>query len=131
MTNKTQVKLSSAEISRLLDQLNQSGGFSMSVLTGNQGFPIASSSTNGQDPDRQAAVIAKVQNTLQQVSAHIGMGQTDELCIFDTDGHKMVSRNFAVKNHELILAVQIPDRKKTHRGLMNKLIRHIQKNWMI
>lgn len=127
----THTKFSSSDIAEKLNELNHIGGFSIAVLTDMQGFPIASATPEDKDPDRQAAVVAKVHKTIQQVGAHLGMGETDEISLFDQDGQRLVSRTFQVKNHELILAVQIPERKKRYRGLMNRIIKQIQAHWML
>jgi len=131
LIQKGNKKLSSAEIANLLNQLNEEGGFSMSVLTDMQGFPLASSNSESIDPERQAAVMAKVQKTLQQVSSHMGMGTPDEVIVSDIDGNRLVSRTFSIKDFELILSIQIPNRKQAYRGLMNKLIKNIQMSWML
>jgi len=129
--NNSYTKTGSAEITGILADMNEKGSFAISVLTDLQGFPIAYATTEGYDPERQAAVVAMVQKTAIQVKNHLGMGQTDEVCLFDEEGCRLVSRAFRVKDYELILALQIPDKHRSYRSLMNHSIKSIQRIWKL
>ncbi|NTV45203.1 MAG: hypothetical protein HGB11_01465 [Chlorobiales bacterium] len=131
MVEKNTTESGSAEITKCLADMNGKGGFPISVITDLQGFTIASSSANGHDPERQSAVVAMVQKTAIQVRTHLGMGLTDEISLFDQDGHRLVCRPFSARGHELILAVQVPDRNQAYRGLTNQVIKVIQKIWKL
>ncbi len=107
----------------VLSEMNELGGFSLSVLTDLQGFPIASAASAGQAPDAQAAVVALVQKTAAQVRDRLGMAAADEVTLFDSAGRRLVCRPFSVGDYGLILAVMIPDRRKRYRLLTNRAIR--------
>src|SRR5574340_952412 len=101
-------KSGSAELSRLLADMNERGGFPVSVLTDRNGFTIAAAAVPGQDPDMQAAAVALVQKTFVQVRDQLSMAQTDEISVFDATGKRLVCRPFQAGNHDMILAVVVP-----------------------
>lgn len=132
MTNaKTKTKTGSAELAKLLAELNQKGGFPISVLADRHGFPLASACAAGQDPDKQAAVVALVQKTARQASTQLGLAATDEISLYDAQGQRLVCRPFEAEGHEMILAVLVTDRNKTYRRLTTQVIRAIQDIWKL
>jgi len=110
----------------VLSEMNELGGFSLSVLTDLQGFPIASQPSPGQAPEAQAAVVALVQKTAAQVRDRLGMAPADEITLFDAAGRRLVCRPFSVREYGLILAVMIPDKRKRYRLLTNRAMRAIR-----
>lgn len=114
----------------LLNQMTASGGFSISVLTDENGFPIAYSGGSEDTSEVQSAAVAQIQKMVLRVLDHISMAEPDELALNDVNGAKLVCRSFQAGDTRLFLAVQIPDRHKSYRKLMNQVIRSIQKNWM-
>ena len=120
---------SSAEIAKILADMNKKGEFSIAVLTNRDGFPIASAALPDQDPLKQAAVVALIQKTAAQVSAQLGMTQTDEISLFDNEGQRLVCRPFTANGHELILAVLIPSKIQSYRRLTNNMVAAIQRRW--
>ena len=133
MTLHDPTKLSStsgsSELSQLLAQLNQEGGFSISVLTDAQGLAIAAASRDGQDPDRQSAIVALVQKTIGQVGKRLGLAETEEISMFTADGQRLVCRPFKTDNHDLILAITVPDKKLSYRRLTTRAITDILRIW--
>jgi predicted regulator of Ras-like GTPase activity (Roadblock/LC7/MglB family) len=124
-------KSGSTEISQLLNTMNAEGGFPISVLTDRHGFPIASAANAGQNADTQSAVVAMVQKTASQVRDQLGMAQTDEISLYDTDGRRLVCRPFSVNGHDMILAVLVADRKSSYRRLTNQAVAAICKMWKL
>jgi len=122
-------KHGSSRLSEILKEMNEAGGFSIAVLTDQQGFPIASAAQEGSDPEIQAAVVALIQKTATQATNQMGIGQTDELTLFDGEGNRLVCRPFEANGHRLILAVLIDDRHKAYRRLTNQAIRKISQAW--
>lgn len=119
----------SKELNQILSNLNQEGEFSISVLTDEQGLPIASSTANGLDPDRQSAVVAVVQRTTLQVGKRLSMAQADEMALFTVDGQRLIVRFFTTTKHNLILAITIPNKEQTYRRLTNQAITDIRRVW--
>jgi predicted regulator of Ras-like GTPase activity (Roadblock/LC7/MglB family) len=128
---KTNVKVGSTELAKLLAEMNEQGGFPIAVLTDRHGFPIASAAGPGQDPDTQSAVVALVQKTATQVRDQLGMAQTDEISLYDTKGQRLVCRPISVNSHDMILAVLVPDKEKSYRRLTNQTISAIRRLWKL
>lgn len=124
-------KNNDVNLADLLRTLNEDGGFSISVLSDQQGFPLASATEPGQDPDLQAAVVALIQKSAVQATNQLGMAETDEISLYSAGGRRLVCRLFTANEHRLILAVQIPDKTQSYRRLTNRAIAAIQKNWKL
>lgn len=122
-------KSGSTELARMLATMNKEGNFPIAILTDRQGFPIAAAAAADQDPELQAAVVALIQKTAAQVQTQLGMAQTDEISLFDKDGRRLVCRPFSVNNHDMILAVLVPDRHQTYRRLTNNTVAAIKNQW--
>jgi predicted regulator of Ras-like GTPase activity (Roadblock/LC7/MglB family) len=116
-------------LNQILAQLNQGGGFDVSVLTDNHGLCLASAATPGMDPDVQSAVVAQVQKTARQVGKQLGMGLTDEIALNDQNGQRLICRPFNINDHDLILAVILNGRSRSHRRVTNQAISEIRQVW--
>lgn len=121
----------STELAQLLSEMNAKGDFPIAVLTDRHGFPIASAASPGEDPDTQSAVVALVQKTAAQVSQQLGMAQTDEISLYDTNGRRLVCRPFQANEHNLILAVVVPHKQQSYRRLTNIAVNNIRKHWKL
>ncbi len=124
-------KSGSAELSGLLANMNELGGFPVSVLTDRNGFTIAAAAAPGQDPDMQAAAVALVQKTSTQVRDQLSMAQTDEVSVFDSSGKRLVCRPFNAGTHDMILAVLVPDKKIKYRRITNMAVDAIRRLWKL
>jgi len=124
-------KSGSAQLSHILAEMNQKGGFSIAIITDRNGFPVASATASAEDPDTQSAVVALVQKTAAQARHQLGMAQTDEISLFDADGQRLVCRPFTANGYDMILAVRIPDKKQSYRRLTNQAIRDVKKLWRL
>lgn len=121
----------STELAKLLIEMNEAGGFPIAVVTDRQGFPIASAAAPGEDPDMQSAVVALVQKTAAQVREQLGMAQTDEISMHDTEGRRLVCRPFSANGHDMIMAVVVPDKNQSYRRLTNKTVNAIRRKWKL
>lgn len=131
MVPQNETKRGSSQLSEILREMNEAGGFSISVLTDRHGFPLAAATSQGNDPDTQSAVVALIQKAATQATSQLGIGQTDEITLFDSEGNRLVCRPFEVNGHQLILAVRIDDRRKAYRRLTNQAIRKISQAWRL
>jgi len=122
-------KSGSAILADILAEMNISGDFPISILTDKHGFPIASASIPGQDPDTKSAVVALVQKTAAQAQNQLGMAQTDEISLYDANGQRLVCRPFAANGYDMILAVIVLNRRQSYRRLTNQAIREIKEAW--
>ncbi len=130
MTNNV-AKFGSAELAKILAEMNKKGQFPIAVITDRHGFPIASAAAPGQDPEMQSAVVALVQKTAAQVRDQLGMAQTDEISLFDTEGRRLVCRPFNANGHDLILATLVPDKHQSYRRLTNTAVSAIRRQWQL
>ena len=119
----------SAKLNQILSEMNEESGFPISVLTDGQGLAIASAAQNGMDTEKQSAVVAFVQKTVNQVTKQLGMASASEFSVYDETGQHLVCRPFAVNKYELILAVIVPDRKTRYRRSTNRAISKINATW--
>src|SRR5512140_3369630 len=115
----------SVRLNECLEQMNERGGFPVSVITDAQGLAIASASAGGMDTDRQSAVVASIQKMAGQVSRQLGLGAADEIILNTEQGQRLVCRPFSVNGHDLILAVIVPGREASYRRLTNLVIGEI------
>lgn len=122
-------KSGSNEINRVLQQMNQEGGFPISVLTDSQGLAIASAADAGMNADKQSAVVAFIQKTAVQVARQIGFSSSEEISLLDKDGKHLICRSFRAKNFDLILSVMVPDRSTSHRRVTTVAIKKIIDIW--
>ncbi len=129
--NNNSVKSGSTEIAKLLAKMNDQGNFPIAVVTDRHGFPIASAAAPGQDPDLQSAVVALIQKTASQVQNQLGMAQTDEISLYDTEGRQLVCRPFITNGHNMILAIVVPNKKQSYRRLTNKMVSAIKRQWKL
>jgi len=119
----------SAKLNHILSDMNEESGFPISILTDGQGLAIAAAARNGMDTERQSAVVAFVQKTVNQVAKQLGMATTDEFSLYDENGQHLVCRPFSISDHELILAVVVPDKQTRYRRSTNTAINHITQTW--
>ncbi len=124
-------KFGSNEITHLLAEMNKKGDFPISVLADSQGFPIAFAAAPDQDPAIQSAVVALVQKSAVQAGNQLGMSQTDEISLYDTEGRRLVCRPFNVNGHDLILAVLMTDRRQSYRRLTNTAVNAVKRQWKL
>ena len=131
LNGSTKQKAGSAKLAELLNEMNEAGNFSISILTDEHGFPIASAAQPNQDPDIQSAVVAMVQKTAVQARQQLGMAQTDEISLYDAEGQCLVCRPFDANGYAMILAVRIPNKQQTYRRLTNRTITAVKQNWKL
>ena len=117
------------ELTRLLADMNERGGFPIAVLTDQHGLPIAFAAAPNQDPDTQAAVVAMIQRTVTEAGHQLGMAQADEISLFDNQGRRLVCRPFSANGHNLMLAILVEDRNQSYRRLTNKAVNAIRQQW--
>jgi len=116
----------SSQINQLLTEMNAEADFPISVLADSQGLPIAYAASQGIDPERQSAVVALVQKVALQVSKQLGMAEADEISFFDANGQHLVCRPFQADEHNLILAVIVPDRDHNYRRATSHAVTEIR-----
>ena len=124
-------EVGSTELATVLENMNIAGKFSIAVITDRQGLPIASAASPGEDPETQSAVVALIQKTAAHLRTQLGMAQTDEIALYDQSGRRLICRPFTVNNHDMILAVVIPNKKQSYRRLTNQAVTAIRQQWKL
>ncbi len=117
------------QLNDLLAGLNAEQGFPISVLTDEQGLAVAWAAVPGMDSERQAAVVAFIQNAASQVALQLGMAETDEISLTDANRQHLVCRPFDVDGRRFILAVMIPGREKSYRRATSLVIQEVRRIW--
>ena len=118
-----------AELMNILERLNHEGGFTTSLITDSQGLAIASVQTGQADPEKQAAVVAQMQKSIQQAGRQLGVRFDREIALHAADGQRLVILSFQAGKHDLILLVASPDGQKTYRRLTRRAITEIRRVW--
>jgi hypothetical protein len=72
-------------------------------------------------------VVALVQKMAAQVRDQLGMAQTDEISVYDATGQRLVCRPFNAHEHDMILAVLVPNKRQSYRRLTNKTVNAIRR----
>src|SRR4030042_5005192 len=85
--------LGPGNLTDVLQSLNATGGFLVTVLTDAEGLVLASAPAPGWDAEKQAAVVALILRAARQ-SEDVSLGSTDEISIRDVSGRRLVCRPF-------------------------------------
>lgn len=116
-------------LTKIVEDMNQTGNFLVSVVTDLNGLPIVFAAREGFDPDRQSATVALVKKIINQNEKRMGMAQAEEISIVDTDGHLLICRSFTANQHDLILAVLMASRQQSYRRITAHAISEISRVW--
>lgn len=121
----------SMELGNMLREMVNDGDFAISVLTDENGFPIASAVRSEQNTEMLAAVVAVVQRIAHQIKSQLAMGQIDEIAVCDETNRTLICRPFLVREHRMILGVMLAHRKQAYRRLSNKAVRSVKDSWKL
>lgn len=116
-------------LTNVLFDMNNTGDFSLSILTDKDGLPIVSASSDGSVPEKQAAVIGFIRKSSVQVSKLLGWADLEEITYTFSNGFILVSRPFYVKDNQLTLASIVKNKDIHYREIMTMAITEIQKAW--
>ena len=121
--------MSSAEMSKMLQDVINKGDFLAGLITDQEGFAIASASKEKFNADIQSAVISLFQRATAQASEQLGEAITSEFTLYFQNGTILVSKPFQVNQLHLNLSFLLSDRKQAYRRLMAQTIRSIQNSF--
>ncbi len=116
-------------LTNILFDINNTGKFTLSILTDKDGLPIVSASNDGVVPEKQAAVIGFIRKTSVQVSKLLGWTELEEIVYSFGNGYILVSRPFYATDNQLTLATIVSDKSKPYHEIMTMAITEIQKAW--
>ena len=106
--------------SKILEEMNQEGGFDRSVLATSEGLPIASSPMQ---PDHELAsvMIAMLQQVGEETQDHLNLAAVDEVTIRTEDRMHLVCRRIQSGSDWICLCALVPAgcyyRRATNRAV--------------
>ena len=125
-----EIKSTTGKLTGLVENMNETGGFLVSVLTDKYGLPIVFAAKEGFDPERQSATVAMIKKTITQNEKRLGISRAEEINIIDSEGQLLICRSFSANEHELILAVLMTNRQQAYRRITNHTINQIRQTWL-
>jgi len=110
---------------RILHEMNEAGGFEISMLASTEGLPMATApdSYNG---DLTAAMVALIQRASNDTKSQLKMAEVEEVTICDRKHIRLVCRYLPVGKEKLILVVKAPP-GCPYRRITNQAIRRIKR----
>ncbi len=118
-------------LNQILEEMNEEGGYSLSTLTDENGLVIAFATEKGMDPERQSAVVSFIQKASAQASKQVGLGETDEISLYDKSYQRLVCRPFSIDDYRMILSVFVTDKDQTYRRITNHAISEVRRMWRV
>lgn len=116
-------------IVRVLADMNREAQFPAATLSSRDGLLVAASSSNGENPAKQSAVVAKLAEAANLVRSQLAIGAPEELSVFAEDGRRLICRPFSHNGHEFILSVVVPNRAQAYRRATNRAIARLRSVW--
>ena len=114
------------KLPKILETMNKSGGFSMSTLVRNDGFPIASAVSKGTDKQVVAAVSSFITDYAERVRKELMLGDIRDISLRCTQG-KAVFKKIGGKPDALILAAVMPRSVRYHSRPIGKAATEIKR----
>ncbi len=114
---------------KVLADMNREAQFPVATLSGRDGLLVAASTSNGDNPAKQSAVVAKLAEAANLMRSQLAFGTPAELSFFAEDGRRLVCRPFILNGQELILAVLVPNRGQAYRRATSKAISRLRSIW--
>lgn len=118
-------------VAQVLKEMNQAAQFQASTLSLKDGLLVAASSSNGDNPAAQSAVVAKLAEAASLVRSQMSIGAADELSFNAEDGKRLICRPFSLNGHELILSVLVPKRGQAYRRATSQAIARLRSVWQM
>jgi len=117
------------KLSQILEELNASGQFAMSVLADSDGLPIAYAAAPGQSADKESAVAALMQRVSSQAREQLGMAETNEIVVYDAAGRRLICRPLTINGNGMILAIIVPQRDQSYRRALKRAVEQLKQMW--
>jgi predicted regulator of Ras-like GTPase activity (Roadblock/LC7/MglB family) len=108
----------------ILNDMNQEGGFSRSVLATSQGLPIASAPVNP-DSEMASAMVAMLQQAASETSNQFQLPPIDEFTIRAENKQHLICRTIKIDSDTMILGVIVPP-GHLYRRVTNRAITRIR-----
>ncbi len=108
----------------ILNDMNQEGGFSRSVLATSEGLPIASAPVNP-DSELASAMVAMLQQAASETGDQFQLPPIDEFTIRTENKLHLICRMIKIDSDMMILGVVVPP-GQLYRRVTNKAITSIR-----
>lgn len=108
----------------ILNDMNQEGGFSRSVLATSEGLPIASAPVNP-DSEMASAMVAMLQQAASETRDQFQLPPIDEFTIRTENKLHLICRMIKIDSDTMILGVIVPP-GKLYRRVTNRAINRIR-----
>jgi predicted regulator of Ras-like GTPase activity (Roadblock/LC7/MglB family) len=114
----------------MLCEFSSQGGFEYAFIADQSGLLMACTASDMVVLETQAAVLARIKNTVAMVDEKKGLGSIEEM-VFNVSGkRKLICRNFCINKNQLILAVSMESHLPYKRST-GSFIRQLQNTWDI
>jgi len=108
----------------ILNDMNQEGGFSRSVLATSEGLPIASAPVNP-DSELASAMVAMLQQAASETGDQFQLPPIDEFTIRTENKLHLICRMIKIDSDTMILGVIVPP-GQLYRRITNRAIKRIR-----
>jgi len=108
----------------ILNDMNQEGGFSRSVLATSEGLPIAST-PGTPDSELASVMVAMLQQAASEIRNQFQLSPIDELTIRTNNNLHLICRMIKIDSDLMILGVIVPP-GQLYRRVTNKAINRIR-----
>ena len=108
----------------ILNDMNQEGGFSRSVLASSEGLPIASAPVNP-DSELASAMVAMLQQAASETRNQFQLPPIDEFTIRTENKLHLICRTIKIDSDTMILGVIVPP-GQLYRRVTNRAINRIR-----
>lgn len=121
--------MSESIFEEILSRTNTEGGFTASVLTSEDGLPVAAVPASGAyDANIVAAMVTLVKEFVQQTQTRLGLANVEEVSMVITDRSRLICRYFDAADHRFILTIIAPP-DQPYRRLTSRAIREVIAAW--
>jgi predicted regulator of Ras-like GTPase activity (Roadblock/LC7/MglB family) len=122
--------MTKVSVKDMLCDFSRQGGFEYAFIADQSGLLMACTASDMVVLETQAAVLARIKNTVAMVDEKKGLGSIEEM-VFNVSGKKkLICRNFCINKNQLILAMSM-ESHLAYKRLTGSFIRQLQNTWDI
>ncbi len=116
-----------AELARILEEMNEEGGYYASILARDDGLLIASAANASTNREIVAAMAGYVASTVERMRNELHLGELTEISVRCTEGKAVFRKILRGKDQALILAAVMPRHIRYHSRALGKGATRIRK----
>jgi hypothetical protein len=115
-------------IKNVLEDYIKQGEFDYAFISDSSGLPMVCVGSNMPVSETQAALLARIKNSIGMVDQHKGLGIIEEMVFSISGKKKLIVHNFTINNKQLILAASM-ESHRSYKRLTAGLIRQLNSMW--